>query len=997
VANRDPGHGKSAAGHNGNGNGKSAAGHNGNGNGKSAPVHNGNGNGKSAPVHKGNGNGALAGNGIVADEPTTAVAVNRSPDPEQDSPGPGNGVVGLRPIDLPRPSSETTPASYPSRLGTVAVIASVGVLIDGIAYALGRTGHAGPVVPLFLLGLAVIFAPCAWRLTFHGASRRERIYVSLVLGVGLLVSAVIRSPLVFDGFDEMIHGATLNQLLHNHSLHVTNTVLPVSPYFPGLEVFTIAVKWLTGLPVLLAQDVVLLIARALLVVCVFLVVERVCGSARAGGLGVLVYAANPQFYSFDEQYAYETLALALAVGVVLLIMNATREANRFEALTRRGRVRVPLPARTPGVLIDPAYQQLFPTKTVSSDLLGDGVSAERPSPSMLSRIANRRFMLDFVLALAVVSALAVTHHLTAWLTVAFLAAIAVVLRMGRQGVSAGVVGGAAAFAGVLVGIWTAFVGTRLWAYLEPIFRNALTSLSNAIAHLHATRQLFHTATGAPAAPQWEIVLMLAASAATCLVILPAAWAAIRGRTVRGGSVRWVAVLVAVSYPFTLLARLSTNSSDVGARASTFIFFGVAVVVGGWLALHLGAFARRGRHALLLLVLVACFLGTTLLGSGPDWSLVTGRYLVGADNRSIGAPSLAVAEWARTHIPPGTHVAADRDNGVLLADLASIEPVTAIGGLVNTGPLYFDRTIGTYERSLVRQAQIRYIVVDDRMTESLPYFGAYIEPGETAKPTRLTAAELHKFATVPGARLVYDNGPIQVYDLSGILGTPAPPAPANAGSAPMAADVSVMVAAAGVGLLVLVRIRRRRTRRPVTGTAVVRWTLGSIVAVMIGAAAFIPTHVSPTIIGLGGLGIVAAVALVATRGKASDPLFGAGDRPWKPVFVTRRSGQLQLVWTGAGLSVVAATLLLAGGIVVATLTARTEWHAPDQVTLSTDASGQTLATVQLATAAPGATLDATGPGGVPVVTPLQATTATQTLVLPPSTATSSVRVVAAKPL
>jgi hypothetical protein len=207
----------------------------------------------------------------------------------------------------------------------------------------------------------------------------------------------------------------------------------------------------------------------------------------------------------------------------------------------------------------------------------------------------------------------------------------------------------------------------------------------------------------------------------------------------------------------------------------------------------------------------------------------------------------------------------------------------------------------------------------------------------------------------------------------------------------------MVAAAGVGLLVLVRIRRRRTRRPVTGTAVVRWTLGSIVAVMIGAAAFIPTHVSPTIIGLGGLGIVAAVALVATRGKASDPLFGAGDRPWKPVFVTRRSGQLQLVWTGAGLSVVAATLLLAGGIVVATLTARTEWHAPDQVTLSTDASGQTLATVQLATAAPGATLDATGPGGVPVVTPLQATTATQTLVLPPSTATSSVRVVAAKPL
>ncbi len=207
----------------------------------------------------------------------------------------------------------------------------------------------------------------------------------------------------------------------------------------------------------------------------------------------------------------------------------------------------------------------------------------------------------------------------------------------------------------------------------------------------------------------------------------------------------------------------------------------------------------------------------------------------------------------------------------------------------------------------------------------------------------------------------------------------------------------MVAAACVGLLVVVRVRRRRTRRPPTGTAVVRWSLGCIVAAMIGAAALVPTHLSPTVVGLAGLGVVTAVALLATRGKASDPLFGARGRPWRPVFVTRRSGQLQLVSTGAVLSFVAATLLLAGGIVLATLPARTEWRTPDQVTLSTGAAGQTLATVQLASAAPGATLDATGAGGVPVVTPLEATTASQTVVLAPSTAPSTVRIVPARPL
>ncbi len=218
----------------------------------------------------------------------------------------------------------------------MAAVVAAGIFLDGLADALARTGHAGPVLPLFFAGLLAIFVPCAWRLTSPKAARRERVGVGAVLGVGLLVSYILRSPLIFDGFDELIHGANLSRMLDNHTLVVPNTVLPVSSYYPGLEMLTSAVKVLTGLPMVLSQMMVLLTARIVLVLCVFLVVERICGSARAGGIGVLVYAANPEFYAFDAGYAYETLALALAAATVYLVIAAIDEAR-----LRRGDLAAP--------------------------------------------------------------------------------------------------------------------------------------------------------------------------------------------------------------------------------------------------------------------------------------------------------------------------------------------------------------------------------------------------------------------------------------------------------------------------------------------------------------------------------------------------------------------------------------------------------------------------------------------------------------------------------
>ena len=112
---------------------------------------------------------------------------------------------------------------------------------------------------------------------------------------------------------------------------------------------------------------VLVLARIVLVLCVFLLVERACHSSVAGGVGVLVYAANPEFYSLGAQYGYQTLALTFAVAAVYLIFVSIDECP-----PKRGKL--------------------------------------------------------FALAVVSIAGMVVSHHVTAWLTVGFLVVWAAGLR-----------------------------------------------------------------------------------------------------------------------------------------------------------------------------------------------------------------------------------------------------------------------------------------------------------------------------------------------------------------------------------------------------------------------------------------------------------------------------------------------------------------------------------------------------------------------------------------
>ncbi|HXZ62532.1 MAG TPA: hypothetical protein VEG62_07310 [Acidimicrobiales bacterium] len=813
-----------------------------------------------------------------------------------------------------------------SRLGAVIALAGAGLLMQGVADSLSRNGDSSTALRLFVVGMALLFGACAWRLTGAPARRNERLLVSLVLGLGLLASYVMRYPLLLTSYDELQQRATLSHLLSSRALFPTNTLLPVSPYYPGLELATAAARWLTGLPLAVDQVIVLTSVRVLLVLGVFLLVERACGSARAGGVGALVYMANPQFYGFDSEYAYETIALALGVAAVYLLFTSVDRAR-------------------PGI----------------------------------GRL--------FLLALCTVAAVVVTHHLTGWLTVGFVVVWAIGLAFSarfRKGTptlrarwraQARVIGIAAAISVVLGATWTQFVGSRITAYLGPIFSAAYSDIVSALGNLHGNRQVFESASGS-VTPTWDIVLILGSAVAWCLILLPSLYGVAFKRSIRGGPLRFMPAVIAATYPILLLANISTTSKAVAGRATAFTFFGVALVVGAWVARRIAHRPRWPERVATIAVAILCAVGSLLFGIGPIVSVLPGPYQVGADELSLGSPSLAVAHWADMNIPAGTHVAADRDNGDLLNAIAGVDPVTAEAGLVDPVLLYFDHRLTPYDISTIRRGDIRYVFVDDRLTQGLPLYGVYVADGEPQ--TRLTLEQLNKFDSYPGIRRVYDNGPIKVYDVSALLPPSERAAPTNPpdGGVGSGLQVGILLLALLVVALWVVRLRRDKGRRRGLAHLVVVALTAVLVLAIFGAFVVRLTHVRPDAAAAAVLLVLGALSFWRPAPKA---------RPAMAPKQTRRSRtQVLLALAGAALLLV--------GVGVATMASLKQWTPPPELAVTGVSGGHPVAQVQLGSAGPvPAQLWLSHNGHLLRVSDLARTTAVQDVPLPAIAGTQGSRV------
>lgn len=602
-------------------------------------------------------------------------------------------------------------------LGRVSLLALQLCALAGQVWAvhLARAtgGQSGFADVLSVASMGLMYGSAVWVLTRPHLTRLTRNLAIACLAVTPTLMVRATDPLLFTGFDEQLHVRTLVDIIGSHRLFEPNPVLEISPRYPGLEVITVVFHQL-GLPVMVAAVTVIVLARLLLAAVLCDAVEHLTQSSRAGGLAVAVYAMSPQFVWFNSQYAYQTVSIPLALASVSMI----------------GRAR----------------------------------TAEHPLPFLGG-------------ATVCLFGVAMTHHLTSFLTAAFLV-VWILAERGHARMEVAY-GALAAIATTLT--WAVVQRSTLQKYFGPMINDLMSDIDSGVK-----RQAFQDSAGT-ATPLLDKVLLLNYAAALSLTalalfLLTLRWQRKRLHDLHYWSPQLLVLGMALILPVLFAARIVPKGVQIFTRSSSFLFLPLSFVVVNYISRldwwHMawlphrppqdnGPHPSKGgfvAHVFWVVVATTVFLGGYVLGSGPNWARLPGSYIPAADSRSMDAETLAAVKWAGESLPPGSRISADRVSSVLLAAQAGVWPVYEGLGGVKTPDLYVPFRWGLEETDMAAALKVRYIYVDRRMADRLPPFGIYFADGEANMGQQFRSAQLTKFDRVSGITTVYRHGPVSIYDL-----------------------------------------------------------------------------------------------------------------------------------------------------------------------------------------------------------------------------------------
>ncbi len=568
------------------------------------------------------------------------------------------------------------------------------------------SGSSGLDEAAYVAGLVLIVAPAAIAILLPRLAGSTRIVLAVAMMVLLQLTRSIVDPTRFVQHNELIHLNGLRLIEQSGRLYADNPLLPVTSYYPGLQVVTDGVHDLTGLGDHASGLVVLLLARVVMALAVLLVVVALTGSTRIGAAAVVVYACNPQMLVFNATFNYQTLALPLAALTVYLVLSRRRGA-RLALL-----------------------------------------------PAVLATWA--------VVASHHLTAVLLVAAFVAW------ALVEVVLR--RRGRSTSdtlptlVAMTGAGILGVAVSLLNP--GNPLLGYLAEI----ATSSKNSIQDLAAgqSRQLFENSAGVQSAP-WEKYVILASLVITLVALLLALWRARTLLSTRSSLVLLL-LAISLIYPIIPGSHLTSATAEVGDRSAGFVFLGVAFVVAWWIwerPMWTRRSVALGLAASLVFVGSVVLGAGSISGQLPgpfrvsdDARSIDADNLAAADWMSQHLPDDSIVygdrvggllagaygdQFVVTHI--GTRIDASR----LLLDP---ELTSKDVDLVREADIRYLIADKRNANGLPNQ---------DVYIES----GEFGEDGRTEP---VPAAALRKFSQVPGVDAIYDNGSIVIYDLGALDAT-----------------------------------------------------------------------------------------------------------------------------------------------------------------------------------------------------------------------------------
>jgi hypothetical protein len=493
------------------------------------------------------------------------------------------------------------PALDLGHLPAIALCAALGLLLCSLDNGLGRAALQ-PTTLTYWAGLLLIALPIFYRLGSKEPSPGERLLLVVLLGLALYGVKVVRDSLLFNFPDELVHAFNAQQIVEHHHLYRFNPALPVTPHYPGLGSATSALMTLTGMSSFGAGTLVIAAGRLTFVTALFLLFNRIGGSARAAGLGVAIYTGSSNFLFWGAQFSYESLALPLLVVVLMCF-----------------------------------------------------VEREAAAPSW-----RAAWLVPIVLGIL---AIAVTHHITSYAAAAILIALAILYRVFE--LRAPNPWPLALFATVVAAGWLLIAARQTVGYLSPVLGDAIRAIFKTASGETAPRTLFHASAntvGVTPFPARAVALLAIALLGIGFVFgIRVVW-----RRFRREPLVLLFCLASLGFFAALVLRFAPAAWETGNRAGEFLFLGLAFVVtyGAAELLRAGPNLRR-RRLLLVAGLGIVLVGGAISGWPWDVQLARPLKVTAEERRIVSEP-LALAEWAKRRFSGHRFAAPEADARMLMA-------------------------------------------------------------------------------------------------------------------------------------------------------------------------------------------------------------------------------------------------------------------------------------------------------------------------------------------
>lgn len=586
----------------------------------------------------------------------------------------------------------------------------LGVFLVAYAYTTARSGATGAIL-FYWLGLLIIFVPSAVRLISPATSRFERISLLCVTGICFYLFKVMYSPLNFSDYDAFLHWRTAIDIARSNHLFTVNAMLPVSPDYPGLEIVTDTLSTLSGLSIFHASIIVIALARLVMILSLFMLYEQISNSARLAGIATIIYMTNPHFLTFDAGFAYESLALPLALFMMSVM----------------------------------AYHEMM---------------------------KGKQCWIIFAVWITL-AAFVVTHHLTGFIFDELLVLWALLASfLHRTSILKSSVGWTALFGIIISVAYVILIAKPVVEYLSSFSATALNELERVVTRSSSARQLFVDYGGQPT-PLWERAVTVS-SVILIVLCLPFGLLCLWQRY-RRNALAYTLGIFSLFYPIIQVFRLTSSGSEITDRLTAFLFIAIGCVLAIFVTQFWPTrWLNWKQTSLITGALSVVFLGGVVTGTGPSWGTLPGSYRVSADQRSINLEGIQAAQWTLSYLGPDNRVGSDRINSILMGSYGDERVVTGLEDKVDVSLVFFASRLGPSEMALLRHGQVRYLVVDLRLAYGLPRLGFYFEPAEPGAYHHLAPidlADLTKFDTVPQIRRVFDSGDIVIYDLGGLINAP----------------------------------------------------------------------------------------------------------------------------------------------------------------------------------------------------------------------------------